>query len=168
MTRDIKDDVVSFLRDHVDETAISVAFDAQDDIGFAAYDTVDQDVYVTPVSEDPVVLGGGDGQLSGLDADGSGGFQDVITTVQIDCWGGDETTDVYDETATHPDTVANELGREVHRIFFHANETDGSIGIPDGYEWVNAAPPVEANDIEQNPTKYRRLVRARLKHTETT
>lgn len=166
MTRDVKADLIAFLREYVDTDAISVPFTADDDIGFAAYDDTEQGVYVTPVSEDPVVPGGGQTQYSGIDAGGRGGIQDVITSVQIDCWGGDVQADVYGGVDSHPDIVANELAREVHRVLFETSEGGSGSPTPDGYEWINAEPPVEANDPEESPTKYRRFVIARTKHTE--
>jgi hypothetical protein len=63
--------------------------------------------------------------------------------------------------------VANALGREVHDVLFDADEAAAGPPVPDGYEWVNAEPPIEANDPEQSPTKYRRYVIARLKYTKT-
>lgn len=166
MTRDIKADLIDFLRTHVDETAISVSFTNADDIGFAAYDDVDQDVYVTPVSEDPVVPGGGQTQYSGMDPGGRGGVQDVVTLVQIDCWGGDRDAAIYQGVDSHPDIVANELAREVHRVLFEADESAAGPPVPEGYEWVNAEPPTDADDAQQSPTKYRDYVLARLKYTK--
>lgn len=166
MARDVKSDIIDFLRSHVDTSVIDVPFDKSDDIGFAAYDDVDQSVYVTPASEDGVVVGGGESRYSGMDGTGKGGIQDVVTTVQVDCWGGDRDDDVYTGVDSHPDIVANALSREVHRVLFESGESNDEIPTPDGYEWVNAEPPVEANDVQETPTKYRRYVVAVTKHTE--
>lgn len=167
MSRDIKQDVIEFLRANIDTSAISVSFSASDDIGFAQYDDVDQDVYVTPVSEDPVVPGGGQTGYSGIDAGGRGGIADVVVSVQIDCWAGDRDADVYQTADSHPDIVANELSQEVYRVLFDADESSSGPAVPSGYEWVNAEPPTDADDVEESPTKYRDTVLARLKYTQT-
>lgn len=188
MVRDIKADLVAFLREHFDDSAISVPFDAGDPgdpttvegVRFADYDGANDYPQVAIVSEDPVVAGGGQSQYSGIDAGGRGGIQDVVTSVQIDCWGGPHDADIYQQDLgygssygtfysggpTHPDSVANELARETHRVLFEADEADAGPPVPDGYEWVNAEPPVESNDFERSPTHYRRFVIARTKHTE--
>jgi hypothetical protein len=175
VTRDIKADLVAFLREYFDETAVSVTFSPGDptdptvegDVRFAGYDGANDYPQVAVVSEDPVVAGGGQTQYSGIDAGGRGGIQDVITAVQIDCWGGPHDADVYQTEDSNPDTVANELGRETHRVLFEADEADVGPPVPDGYEWVNAEQPSSSNDIERSPTHYRRIVVARTKHTET-
>lgn len=174
MVRDIKADVVAFLREHFDEGEIPVSFEAGDptdptasgDVRFADYDGGLEYPQVAIVSEDPLVPGGGETQYSGIDAGGKGGIQDVVTSVQIDCWGGPHDAKVYKDEGSHPDVVANALARETHRVLFKANESDEGPPVPDGYEWVNAEPPVEANDTERSPTHYRRFVIARTKHTE--
>jgi hypothetical protein len=167
VVRDIKADLIEFLRSHVGDAAISVAFTPDDDIGFEQYDDADQDIYVTASSEDPAVPAGGQTQYSGVDPGGAGGIQDVVTSLQIDCWGGDIDADAYAGVDSHPDIVANELAREVHRVLFEAGESGSGPPTPSGYEWINAEPPREANDVERSPTKYRRIVIARTKHTET-
>ncbi|WP_226041567.1 hypothetical protein [Natrinema sp. DC36] len=175
MTRDIKSDLVAFLRTHFNESEVPVAFTAGDptdptaegDVRFADYDGDNDYPQVAIASEDPVVPGGGETGYSGIDAGGKGGIQDVITSVQIDCWGGPYDADVYQSEGSHPDVVANALGREVHRVLFEADEADEGPPVPDGYEWVNAEQPVESNDTQRSPTHYRRFVIARMKHTET-
>ena len=175
MTRDIKSDLVAFLRQHFDETAIPVTFNpgptddptADGDVRFADYDGgAGPYPNVSIVSEDPVVVGGGEAQYSGIDAGGKGGIQDVVTSVQIDCWGGPHDAEIYANEDSHPDVVANALGRETHRVLFEADESDEGPPLPDGYEWINAEQPVENNDTERSPTHYRRFVVARTKHTE--
>ena len=52
-------------------------------------------------------------------------------------------------------------------VLFESDESSSGPPVPDGYEWVNAEPPTEANDVERSPTAYRDIVVARLKHTET-
>ena len=167
MVRDIHSDLVDHLRAYVDETALSVPFDTQDDIGPAAYDDVGQEVYATPVSKDPRVPGGGETGYSGIDAGGRGGIQDTVVSVQIDCWGGDRDADVYVGADSDPNTVANELAQEVHRVLFESDEADAGPPVPDGYKWVNAEPPTGADDPERSPTKYRDIVIARVKYTKT-
>lgn len=175
MVRDIKADLVAFLREHFDETEIPVTFDAGNhtdptasgDVRFADYDGgAGPYPNVSILSEDAVVPGGGQTQYSGVDAGGKGGIQDVVTSVQIDCWGGPQDADIYQSEGSHPDVVANALGRETHRVLFEADESNEGPPVPDGYEWVNAEQPVENNDLERSPTHYRRFVIARIKHTE--
>lgn len=173
MTRDIKSDLVAFLREHFDEDVVPVGFDAGDaadptaegDIQFADYDGPNRYPQVAIASEDGNVPGGGETQYSAIDAGGKGGIQDVVTSVQIDCWGGPRDDPTYQQEGSHPDIVSNALSRETHRILFEADESDDGPPVPDGYEWVNAEPPVESNDTERTPTHYRRFVIARLKHT---
>ncbi|WP_324757093.1 hypothetical protein [Haloarcula montana] len=174
MTRDIKKDLVAFLREHFDDSVVPVTFDAGDptqpatdgDVRFADYDGANDYPQVAIASEDPTVAGGGETGYSGMDPGGNGGIQDTITSVQIDCWGGPDDADIYQSDGSHPDVVANALGREVHDILFEADESDDGPPTPDGYDWVNAQPPTESNDTERSPTHYRRFVVARLKHTE--
>jgi hypothetical protein len=174
MARDIKQDLVTFLRTYIDETSITVSFDsgnpskpnASGGVRFADYDGENEYPQIAIASEDPSVSGGGQSRYSGIDAGGRGGIQDVITSVQIDCWGGPDTAEVYQTEGSHPDVVANELGREVHRVLFEADEAAEGPPVPDGYEWVNAEPPTESNDTNRSPTHYRRVVIGLLKHTE--
>jgi hypothetical protein len=122
MARDIKSDLVAFLRTHFDESEIPVTFEAGDPadpttvegVRFAAYDGANDYPQVAIVSEDPVVPGGGQTQMTGIDAGGKGGIQDVVTSVQIDCWGGPHDADIYQSEGAHPDVVANALARETH------------------------------------------------------
>jgi len=175
MARDIKSDLVAFLREHFDESEIPVTFEAGDptdptaegDVRFADYDGDNDYPQVAIVSEDPVVPGGGQTQMTGIDAGGKGGIQDTVTSVQIDCWGGPHDADIYQSEGSHPDVVANALARETHSVLFGADESDEGPPVPDGYGWVNAEPPVENNDTQRSPTHYRRFVIARTKHTET-
>jgi len=174
MPRDVKRDLVAFLREYFDASAVPVTFTNGDptdptaagDIRFADYDGANDYPQIAIASEDATPVGGGQTGYSGIDAGGDGGIQDVITSVQIDCWGGPEDADVYQSEGSHPDVVANALARETHRVLFEADEADAGPPTPEGYEWANAEPPSEANDIERSPTHYRRTVVARLKHTE--
>lgn len=187
MARDVKSDLVAFLREHFDDTAVPVAFDAGDpaqpategDVRFADYDGANDYPQVAIASEDPTIAGGGETGYSAMDAGGGGGVQDVITSVQVDCWGGPDDSQAYNAEGfgydfgsdfglapTHPDVVANALGREVHDILFEADESSDGPPTPDGYDWVNAEQPTESNDTERSPTHYRRFVVARLKHTD--
>jgi len=167
MARDVTTDIIDHLRSEVTAASIPVSFSTSDDIGYAQYDDTESDVYVTPVSEDPVVPGGGQTQYSGIDPGGAGPIQDVVTSVQIDCWGGDIDTPRNQAAGVHPHTVANDLGREVHRVLFESSEASSSPPVPSGYHWVNADPPRTADDSEASPTKYRRVVVAYAKHLET-
>ena len=166
MTRDVKQDLIEFLRTHIDESVVAVSFTASEDIGFGAYDDVDQDVYITPASADSVVPGGGQTQYSGIDPSGAGGVADVVVSLQLDCWGGDRESPVYDGVDSHPDIVANALSQEVYDLLFDADDGADGPPVPDGYDWVNAEPPTEADDVEQSPTKYRDIVVARMKYTK--
>ncbi|WP_323190456.1 hypothetical protein [Halostella sp. PRR32] len=175
MARDIKSDLVAFLRQHFDSGAIPVTFEAGDPtdpttvegVRFADYDGANDYPQVAVVSEDPTTPGGGQTGYSGIDAGGGGGIQDAVTSVQIDCWGGPHDADIYQSEGSHPDVVANALGRETHRVLFKADESSSGPPVPDGYEWVNAEQPVESNDTKRSPTHYRRFVVAKTKHTET-
>ena len=174
MARDVKSDLVAHLREHFAATEIPVPFDVGDpadpvspgDVRFADYDGENDYPQVAIVSEDPVVPGGGETQYTAMDAGGAGGIQDIITSVQIDCWGGPQDATVYNENGSHPDVVANALAWETHAVLFGSDEGDEGPPVPEGYEWVNAEPPVEANDTERTPTHYRRFVVGLLKHTE--
>lgn len=174
MVRDVKSDLVAHLREYFDVGAVPVPFDIGNpaapadpgDVRFADYDGENDYPQVAVVSEDSVVPGGGQTQYTGIDAGGAGGIQDTVTSVQIDCWGGPQDAAVYNDHGSHPDVVANALGRETHRVLFETDEAGEGPPVPDGYEWVNAEPPVESNDTERTPTHYRRFVVGVLKHTE--
>lgn len=160
---DPKADLRTFLRTNFDSTAISVSFTNDDDIVFADYDGgAGPYPQVAIVSKDPVVLGGGQTQATGIDPGGGGGIQDVVYLVTVDCWGGPDDADVYDTDGSHPDIVANELGEGVA-----ATCRIGSAGSPDGYEWLFAEPPAEADDTDESPTKHREIVTVRMKVTYT-
>jgi hypothetical protein len=167
MAKDIKKDLIDFLRSEVNSSAFSVPFTNSDSIGFEAYDDADEAVYITPVSEDPAVPGGGQTQYTGIDPSGDGGIADVVVSVQIDCWGGDRDDQIHADNDTHPDVVANELSQEIYRVLFEANDAAAGPGVPADYDWINAEPPREADDLEQSPTKYRDIVVARMKYTKT-
>lgn len=174
MVRDIKSDLIAHLREYFDAGAVPVPFDVGDptdpsapgDVRYADYDGANDYPQVAIVSEDGVVPGGGQTQYTGMDAGGGGGIQDTVTSVQIDCWGGPRDADVYAEHGSHPDAVANALSRETHSVLFNTDESAEGPPIPDGYEWINAEPPVENNDTKRTPTHYRRYVVGLLKHTE--
>lgn len=159
---DPKADLREFLRDNLNPSAISVPFTNGDDVVFADYDGEQTYPQVAIVSKDPVVPGGGQTQATGIDPSGAGPVQDVIYLVQIDCWGGPDDASIYQTEGSHPDTVANELGEEVA-----ATCRVGTDGAPDGYEWLMAGPPTEADDTDESPTKHRDIVTARLKVTYT-
>ncbi|WP_459191824.1 hypothetical protein [Halosimplex sp. J119] len=158
---DPKSDLVGYLRANVDPSAIPVPFTNADDIVFADYDGgAGPFPQVAVVSKDPVVPGGGQTQATGIDPTGAGPVQDVIYLVQVDCWGGPDDADVYANNGSHPDVVANELGEEIA-----ATCRVGSVGAPDGYEWMFAEPPTEADDTDQSPTEHRDIVTVRMKVT---
>lgn len=171
---DVKDDLRTFLRDNFDDTAVSVPFTNDDDIVFADYDGAREYPQVAIVSRDPVVTGGGQTGATGIDPSGAGPVQDVVYLVQVDCWGGPEDEQVYQDTGygngyslayasvTHADTVAVQLAEEVA-----ATCRVGSDGAPDGYEWLMADPPQEADDTEESPTHHREIVTVRMKVTYT-
>jgi hypothetical protein len=167
MAKDIKKDLIDFLRSEANSSGFSVPFTNSDSIGFEQYDGADEAVYITPVSEDPAVPGGGQTQYTGIDPGGDGGIADVVVSVQIDCWGGDRDDQIHADNDTHPDIVANELSQEVYRVLFEADDAAAGPAVPAGYDWINAEPPREADDLEQSPTKYRDIVVARMKYTKT-
>jgi hypothetical protein len=157
---DPKDDLRAFLRANLDASAVSVPFASADGVVFADYDGERSYPQVAIVSKDSVVPGGGQTQATGINpADGSP-IQDVVYQIQVDCWGGPEDDEVYQEHGSHPDIVANELGEAVAdacRV--------GTDGAPAGYAWLFAEPPTEANDTEEIPTEHREYVIVRMKHT---
>lgn len=159
MTLDVSEDLVAFLRSRLDVDDIPVAFDVDDDIGLGKYNASVAQPFVTPVSEDPVVPGGGQTGYTALGADGP--LQDQVWLVLVDCWGGAVDASIYQDEDAHPDGVANVLGQLVARACREA----AAAGAPDGYEWVNADPPQTANDDQRDPTHYRRQVTCRLKTT---
>jgi hypothetical protein len=167
MARDYKLDCIDHLRSEFDSSAVSVPFTPSDDIGFAEYDDIDQDVYVTPSSADPTVVGGGQTGYSGIDPGGDGGVADVVVSLQLDCWGGDRDDQIHADNDTHPDIVATEVAQEVYRILFETDDAAAGPAVPAGYDWVAAEPPREADDVEENPTEYRDIVIARFKYTKT-
>lgn len=159
---DVKADLVDFLRDNVDPSAVSVPWTNADDVVFADYDGDRDYPQAAVVSRDPVVTGGGQTGATGIDPGGDGPIQDVVYLVQVDCWGGPEDDPVYSGSGTHPDIVAVELAEvvaETCRV--------GSDGAPAGYEWIMADPPTEADDVEEDPTHHREIVQVRMKVTYT-
>lgn len=160
MVVDVSATVVDFLRAELDPAAVPVPFDVADDVGFAEYDRAIDYPFVAAVSEDPVVVGGGNTAFTALGADG-GPVQDRVWLVTIDCWGGPIDDDVYQSAGSHPDKVANALG---HLVADAANDA-AEAGAPDGVAWISAEPPVTANDTDREPTHYRRQVTVRAKTT---
>lgn len=157
---DVKDDLVTFLRNNFDDTQVSVPFTNSADIVFADYDGSRDYPQIAVVSRDPIVNGGGATGVTGIDPGGGGPIQDVVYLVQVDCWGGPEDDDVYQNNGSHPDIVAVELAEEVANVC-----RIGDDGAPSGYNWIMADPPEEADDVEQNPTEHREIVQVRLKYT---
>lgn len=163
MTTDPSDDLVSFLRSNVDDSNISVPFSTSDDIDHADYDGPNDYPQIAVVSNDPVVPGGGETGWTGMDPGGGGPIQDRVETMLVDCWGGPEDRDVYQNNGTHPDKVAAELRAEVVR----ACNAAAAGGAPSAYEWIAATPQGDADDTERDRTHYREQALCRLKHTET-
>lgn len=170
MARNVDKDLIAFLREQLDPAEIPIAFDpgpagdpdAGGDVHFADYDGDLDYPLVAPVSNDPVVPGGGETGYTGMQASG-GPVQDAIETVLVDCWGGPVDEAIYDGAGTHPDDVANDLAREVWSVCLEA----AADGAPDGYEWIGADPPSTADDTETHErTHYRDQVVVRMKHTE--
>lgn len=159
---DVKGDLVDYLRANVDGSAISVPWTNADDIVFANYDGGRDYPQVAVVSKDFVVPGGGQTAATGIDAGGAGPVQDRVWLVLVDCWGGPDDEQVYEDNGVHPDAVASKLGEEVFQTCFQ-----GSDGAPDGYEWITADPPQESDDVEESPTHHREQVTVRLKETHT-
>jgi hypothetical protein len=159
---DPKDDLRTFLRNNVDASVVSVPFTNADEIVFADYDGDRSYPEVAIVSKDPVVPGGGQTQATGIDPSGGSPIQDVVYLVQVDCWGGPDDDDTYQDHGSHPDTVANELGEEIAETC-----RVGVDGAPTGYEWLFAGPPSEADDTEESPTVHREIVTIRMKVTYT-
>jgi hypothetical protein len=159
---DVSDDLVSFLRSRFNTSVVSVSFTTTD-IDHADYDGPNAYPQIAVVSEDPVVPGGGQTQFTGIDGGGGGPIQDVVVSVLVDCWGGPEDADAYQGVDVHPDLVATELATEVWRRCLNAS-TDNP---PDGYEWISAEPPRDADDTERNTVHYRQQVVCRLKYTWT-
>lgn len=158
---DISETVVEFLRAEVDPSAVPVPFDPGEDIGFAEYDQGIDYPRVATVSEDPVVPGGGETGYTAIDPGGGPPIQDRIFLIVVDCWGGPVDDPTYQNNGSHPDVVANALGHEVA----DAALTAAADGAPDPLDWISAEPPVTANDVERDPTHYRRQVTIRAKTT---
>jgi hypothetical protein len=160
---DVSDDLVTFLQSRVDESAVSVGFDSDSDIDHADYDGANHYPQMAVVSEDSQVPGGGRTKYTGMDGGGGGPIQDVIVSVLVDCWGGPEDDPAYIDTDVHPDLVAAELAGEVWDACLDAATT----GPPEGYEWIGAEPPRDADDTTRDTVHYRQQVITRLKHTYT-
>jgi hypothetical protein len=158
---DPKGDLRDFLQTNLDTSEMSVPMNATEDIVFADYDGGPGPYpNAAIVSKDAVVPGGGQTGATGIDPQDGSPIQDTIYTVQVDCWGGPDDAKVYTDHGSHPDVVANELGEAVADACRVGHE-----GAPDGYEWLFAAPPYEADDTEESPTNHREIVVARLKVT---
>lgn len=160
---DVSDDLVSFLRDRLDDSVVSVGFSASSDIGHADYAGANSYPQIAVVSEDPQVPGGGQTQFTGMDGGGGGPIQDVIVSILVDCWGGPTDHDAYTDVDVHPDLVAAELATEVQQVCLAAS----TVEPPDGYEWISASPPQDADDTERDAVHYRQQVAVRLKYTWT-
>jgi len=171
MAKHVDRDLIAFLREQMDPSVVAVTFDpgppgdtdAGGDVFFADYDGDLDYPLVAIVSNDPVVPGGGETGFTGIDSGGGGPVQDVVETILVDCWGGPVDDAIYDGAGTHPDDVANNLGREVWSV---CNEA-AAENAPAGYEWIGASPPSTADDEETHErTHYRDQVVVRLKHTQ--
>lgn len=164
MPRNVHEDLVGFLRSNVDTSNISVTFSTSDDIHQADYDGGHDYPEIAVVSTDPVVPGGGDTRFTGMDPTGAGPIQSGIEVVLVDCWGGPADDPAYVGNSVHPDTVANELAREVWKRSIDA----AADAAPSGYEWISADPPRTADDTESyEDTHFRDQVTVRLGYTES-
>lgn len=161
MIPDRKEDLVVFLREHVDTANLSVLFDPGDpttpgdnvgDIQFADYDSGLSFPAVYVHSEDVVTPGGGVTGYTGMDPGSGGPTSDKVSTIQADCWAGSEQTDRLRDAGVHPDTFATELSNEVWSACH-----DNANG-PEGYSFISAPEPVEANDTDVSPTRHRYIV----------
>lgn len=158
---DEKEDLVVFLRTHVDPNNLSVPFETGDpatpndtsgDIQFADYDSGLDFPGIYVQAEETTVPGGGITGFTGMDAGGGGPTQDPVTTIQVDCWGGSKQTDRLQNAGVDPDSFAKELANEVWNVCI-----ENAQG-PTGYRFISVANPSEANDTEVDPTRYRRIV----------
>jgi hypothetical protein len=157
MAPDPKGDLRDWLRTRFDDTAISVAFDPDADLVVANYDVGPSWPSVAIDSSDFVTVGGGQTGATAFDPGGAGAYQDGYYSIRVDCWGGPHDAEVYAGTPTDPDTVAEELGQELHRA-----ARGGEQARPAGYRWSFADPPSDANTVQADPTEYRRQVTVRL------
>lgn len=155
---DPKEGLRDFLRTNLTPGNISVTFTNADDIVIANYDGgAGPYPKVAVVSKDSIILGGGETGVTAIDQANDGPVQRVTYRLQVDCWGGPEDADIYQSEGSHADTVANELGEEVH-----ATCRVGSDGAPSGYGWMMAEPPFENDDTEEHPTEHRETVIVRM------
>jgi hypothetical protein len=159
---DPKADLRDWLRSRFDDTAISVSFDASSDLHIANYDVGPAYPSVAIVQADWITVGGGQTGATGFDPQGGGGHQAGYYSILVDCWGGPRDADVYATEGSDPDTVAEELGQELHQA-----ARGGEQSTPAGYRWSFADPPSDANDVEASPTAYRRQVTVRLGYQYT-
>lgn len=164
------EDLIEFLRAQIDPANISITFDpgpandpdSEGDVWYPDYDGGIDYPLVAPVSNDPVVPGGGETGFTGMQSDG-GPIQDTIETLQVDCWGGPEDSAIYEGVNSHPDDVAGELASEVWSVCLEA-AADAS---PSGYEWIGADPPQMADDVSTfEMTHYKDIVIVRMKRTK--
>jgi hypothetical protein len=157
---DPKKDLRDYLRNNLNTGALTVPMSTSD-IVIGDPDGSRTYPQAAVTTKDPIVPGGGETQATGINpAKGSAPIQDVVYTVQVDCWGGPHDADVYANHGSNPDRVANDLGEEVA-----ATCRVGQSGSPANYEWLFAGPPQEADDTDHNPTSHREVVTARLKVT---
>jgi hypothetical protein len=163
MTTDPSDDLVSFLRSNVNTGNISVPFTSADDIDHADPDGPRSFPKIAISAADASPVEGGQTGFSGIDPGGNGPIQDVIVSIQVDCWAGPETVSAYQTNSVHPDHVAAEMSTEVHTSCLDA----AADNAPSGYHWIAADPPRDADDTEVSETEYRDIVIVRLKYTET-
>lgn len=155
-----KIDLRDFLRDSFDPNAVSVPWTNSEHIGIANYDVGPEFPSIAIANSDPVIPGGGDTGVTAIDGQGGGGIQESVFHVLVDCWGGPRDDPTYEEHGSDPETVAGEIGEEVH-----SETMVGVLGAPDGYEWMWSNPPKDANQSEATPTELRRQVTVRMKWT---
>lgn len=159
--KDVKRDLVAFLRAHFDETALSVPLtpgdpatpnDADGEIRIADFDGGLDYPGIYLQAENTVVPNSGVTGFTGMDPGSGGPTQDPVTSVQVDCWGGTTQTDRLINHGVHPDTLASEMANQVWRTCLN------NSGGPDGYRYVSVSEPTEGNDTDASPTAFRRIV----------
>lgn len=162
---DPKDDLVAHLRAELDTSGISVTFQpgpsgdtqAEGDVQHADYQGAREYPVVVVATKDSTPVDGGQTGVTAIDTATGGPVQSVIYTIQVDCWGGPRTASIYSSEGSDPDTVAGELGEAVA-----AACRVGEDGVPDGYGWMMAEPPSEADDTQESPVVHREIVVVRM------
>jgi len=140
-------DLRDFLQSNIDTTNLSFSFTPTDDVVVADYEKGPDYPEAAIVSKDPTIPGGPRTRFTGYDPSGAGPVQDVITSLQVDCWGGTEEDGTIQSDDVHPATAAEELAEEVWRVCFANN----AASPPSGYEWVSADRAFENHEESETP-----------------